>query len=119
MDFSKHTDKFAVAVDGIAMGQVTNYWMERNTDAEAPPYLIKIRRRMAPTAERELFDFYINRESYKVAITRGGVQIIYYGCSVVSLIEEIADDRLIYETVTFSSSARSIADEDSGFDLVD
>ncbi len=116
MDFSKHTDKFAIFVNAIPLGQVTNYWIERTEVKETEdvpcPYTIKIRRRIATNPNREMIDFY-DYSKFNITFVRAGVKITFAYCTVSAILEEIGEDRLIYETLTFSSPVRAITDENN------
>ncbi len=112
MDFSKHEDKFAVKVNGIAVGHITNYSVTKHiyTDTTIPPYVVTIRRRVAPSPDREMLDFYSTVE-FKVEIFRAGIKTTFLKCQTLEVLEEIGEDRLIYQTVTFHSFTRGITTE--------
>jgi len=111
MDFSKHTDKFSVKVNKIPLGQITYYRAERGpwVDADTRFYTVEIRRRIANNPERELVDFHTH-DRFNVTFVRAGSRITYVDCIVAKVVEEIGEDRLIYETATISALDRVVTD---------
>lgn len=111
MDFSKHTDKFSVAVNKTALGQVTYYKVEKIPvdDIDIPNYHIEIRRRIANNPERELVCFY-TMDACNITFIRAGARVTFVKCVPEKITEEIGEDRLIYETVKLSAVARGAGD---------
>lgn len=111
MDFSKHTDKFSVKVNKIPLGQVTYYRATRGTwvSASTRYYTVEIKRRIPNNPERELFNFHTH-DNFNVTFIRAASRITYVDCVVEKVVEEIGDDRLIYETVTLAALERIVTD---------
>ena len=111
MNFSKHTDKFSVKVNKIPLGQITYYRAERGTCVAATTqnYTVVFRRRVPDNPKREGFNFHTH-DNFNVTFIRANSRITYVDCIVKSVVEEIGDDRLIYETVTLAALGRVVTD---------
>ena len=101
MDFSELSEGLKVAVDGVSVGQVVAYSMEKDTtDPEnLLPYTIKITLRQQPPATVGI-NFFSNAE-HKVAVTCNGRASTYQKCKVLKFSEEWGPDRVLYQTLHF------------------
>lgn len=116
MDFSKHTDKFSASVNGVQFGAIIDYsisYLEKSYTAdellENPPkmhYLIKIKRRLDASGLWQTVKFY-ESEKFKVSLTRDGTKTVFSDSELISLEESLGTDRLIYQTMVFSSFTRT------------
>ncbi len=115
MDFSKHKDKFSASVNDVQFGAIIDYsvsFTEKSYTAEEllekPPrmhYLIKITRRLDASGLWQTVKLY-NDGNYKIDITRDGIKTTFSDSELVTLEEFLGADRLIYQTMIFSSFTR-------------
>ena len=105
MDFSKLTEGLKIAVDGVLIGQVTAYALEKNTtDPEnLLPYIIKVTLRLHPSATQ--LNFFSNAE-HTVVVACNGITATYKNCKVLKLQEEWGNDQFLHRTVYFYAESR-------------
>ena len=109
MDFSKHNDTFSITISHMNYGAITNYSVlyEKDPDSSdgSKHFVITIKRRMDFQFERDLIDIY-SSAGFEIAITRGNERVIFPLAVAQSVLEEIGDDKLLYQTMVFTTKHR-------------
>ena len=105
MNFSTLPEGLKIAVDGVLVGQIMAYSLEKDvTDPEnLLPYVIKVTLRLQPPAEE--LNLFGNSE-HQVVVVCNGVVATYKKCRVLKLQEEWGADHLLYRTIHFYAPAR-------------
>ena len=115
MDFTKHKEEFSVSVNGFPIGAISYYsvsYEEKHYDTEeeavAGPklhYVITIKRQLESEHLRENYNFYIP-EKFNVHITRCKTKVKFDNCQLEGILEDLGEDRMIYQTLVFSGISR-------------
>jgi len=116
LDFSKHKDKFSASINSVGFGAIVDYKIsyeekkysseEEAADNPKMHYVIRIKRRLDASGLWQTVKFY-DATKFKVSIVRDGIKTIFTDSELILLEETLGDDRLIYQTMEFSSFTRT------------
>ena len=109
MDFSKHNDRITVEFSGIKYGSIVYFKVFKDYAVEQgePIYTITIKRRMEVDTSLDTIDFF-KSSGMDIYITNLGVKANYVGHKIVSITEELEDDKLVYQTIVTRGTKRNV-----------
>ena len=109
MDFSKHNDRLTVEFAGIKHGSIVYFKVFKDYDVEtgSPTYTVTVKRRLELDSSLENIDFF-GSTGLDISITNLGLKASYVGSKIVSITEELEDDKLVYQTIVTRGTKRIV-----------
>lgn len=109
MDFSKHSDRIMVEFGGIKYGSVVYFKVFKDYEVEEgePTYTVTVKRRVRVDDSLERIDFF-QSTGMDIAITNLGEKASYVGSKILSITEELEEDKLVYQTIVTRGTKRNL-----------